>query len=105
VALGNALLNVANLAMPALLIWFLVALRRAERAEEPNIVLRSWMIPVRRGSVVAVAIAAGALPVGYATGQVVLWSLGGIAGAALVFWWIVSRAPSHRVAARVAAEE
>ena len=96
---GNLLLHVANLAMPALLIWLLVALRRAERAEPPTIVLRSWMIPVRRGSVAAVAIAASAFPVGYATGQVVALSLAGIAVAALAFWWIVSRAPSHRAGA------
>lgn len=93
---SNALQNVSNLVGPALLIWFLVALRRAERADPPNIALRSWMIPVRRGSVAAVAIAASAFPVGYATGQVVALSLAGIAVAAVAFWWIVSRAPSHR---------
>ena len=57
------------------------------------------MIPVRRGSVATVAIAALAFPVGYATGQVVAWSLTGIAVAAVAFWWIVSRAPSHRAGA------
>ncbi len=97
---GNALQSVSNLALPALLIWFLVALRRAEQAEPPNIVLRGWMIPVRRGSVAAVAVAASAFPVGYATGQVVAVSLAGIAVAAAAFWWIVSRAPSHGASAK-----
>ena len=91
--------SVAGLVTPVLLIWFLRALRRAEAGETPTIVLKSWMIPVRRGSVVAVAVAALAFPLGYATGQVVLLSLAGMAVAAVAFWWIVSRAPSHRVGA------
>ena len=95
VAPGNAMQAVSNLATPVLLIWLLVALRRAER-EPPNIVLRSWMVPVRRGSVATVAIAAFALPVGYATEQVMVLSLAAIAVAAAAFWWIVGRAPSHR---------
>lgn len=95
VAPGNALQAVSDLATPVLLIWLLVALRRAER-EPPNIVLRSWMVPVRRGSVATVAIAASAFPVGYATGQVMALSLAAIAVAAVAFWWIISRAPSHR---------
>lgn len=93
---GNVLQAVSHLATPALLIWLLAALRRAER-EPPNIVLRSWMVPVRRGSVAAVAIAASAFPVGYATEQVMALSLAAIAVAAVAFWWVVSRAPSHRV--------
>ena len=93
---GNALLNLFSLAGPALLIWLLMALRRAERAEQPTIVLRGWMIPVRRGSVAAVGISATAFAVGYSTGQLVALSLAGMAAAAVVFWWIVSRAPSHR---------
>jgi hypothetical protein len=97
---GNTLQNVSNLAKPVLLIWFLVALRRAERNETPNIVLRSWMIPVRKGSVAAVAIAATAFAVGYATNLVVASSLAGIAVAAVAFWWIVSRAVSHKAAAK-----
>ena len=96
---GSVLVNVASLGMPALLIWFLLALRRAERAEPPTIVLKSWMIPVRRGSVFAVGIAATGFAVSYSAGQVVALSLTGIVVAAVVFWWIVSRAPSHRVAA------
>lgn len=95
---GNTLQNVSNLAKPALLIWFLIALRRAEK-EPPNIVLRSWMIPVRRGSVYAVGISATAFALGYSTGQVAALTLAGIVAAAAAFWWIVSRAASHRVLA------
>ena len=91
--------NVSSLATPALLIWFLLALRRAERTEQPTIVLRSWMIPVRRGSVAAVGIAATAFAVGYSTGQMVVLSVAGIAAAAVAFWWIISRAASHRARA------
>lgn len=93
---GNVLRHVSNLILPALLIWFLISVRRAERTEPPNIILRGWMIPVRRGSVAAVAIAAPAFSVAVGSGQVGEWSLAGIAVAALAFWWIVSRAPSHR---------
>lgn len=95
VAPARALRAILDLATPALLIWFLVALRRGE-SEPPNIVLRGWMVPIRSGAVVAVAIAASALPAGYATGQVTAVSLAAIAVAAAAFWWIVSRAPSHR---------
>lgn len=94
--LGSLLQNVSNLILPAFLVWFLMAVRRAERTEPPNIVLRSWMIPVRRASVATVAIAAPAFSIAVGSGNVVEWSLAGIAVAAVVFWWIVSRAPSHR---------
>jgi hypothetical protein len=95
---GNALQAVSDLATPVLLIWLLVTLRRTE-TEPPNIVLRSWMVPVRRGSVATVAIAASALPVGYATGQVTAMSLAAMGVAAVAFWWIVSRSPSRRPSA------
>lgn len=93
---GNTLQNVSNLAKPAVLIWFLVALRRAEGTDPPNIVLRGWMIPVRRGSVAAVAIGATAFSVGYATGMTGAWSAIGIGAAVGAFWVIVGRAPTHR---------
>jgi hypothetical protein len=93
---GNLLTDIGNLVRPALLIWFLIILRRAERAEPQTIVLRSWMIPVRRGSVVAVGIAATAFSVSYSTGRMAALSLAGTAVAVVVFWWFVSRAPSHR---------
>lgn len=96
VAPGTALQVASNLATPLLLIWLLVGLRRAERTEPPNIVLRSWMVPLRRGSVATVAVAASAIPLGHATGQVVPVSLAALGVAVVAFWWIVSRAPSHR---------
>jgi hypothetical protein len=95
----NVLLSVASLARPALLIWFLLALKRGEEADPPTIVLRGWMIPVRRGSVATVAIAAMAFPLGYPTGQPVVLPLIGIVVAGIAFWWIVSRAPTHRLRA------
>ncbi len=94
---GSVLQSVSGVVQPALLIWFLMALRRAERDDLPTIVLRGWMIPVRRGSVAAVGIAATAFSLGYSTGQMVALSLAGIAVAGVAFWWIVSRAPSHRM--------
>jgi hypothetical protein len=96
---GNGLLYVADLARPALLIWFLLSLRHAERVDAPTIVLRGWMIPVRQGSVYAVGISATAFALGSSTGQIVALSLAGIAIAAAAFWWIVSRATSHRAPA------
>lgn len=93
---GNTLQNVSNIAKPALLIWFLVALRRAEREAPPTIVLRGWMIPVRVASAFAVGISATAFSIGYGNGQVLPWSLAGIVIAAAAFWWIVSRAKTHR---------
>lgn len=95
IASGNVLQAISGLATPVLLIGLLLTLRRAERAP-PNITLRSWMVPVRYGAVAAVAIAASAAPVGHATGQVMASSLTTIAVAFVAFWWIVSRAPSHR---------
>lgn len=92
----HMLRGLVGLAVPGLLIWFLLALRRAERDEQPTIVLKSWMIPLRRGSVVAVGIAATSYGIGNSTGQLVASSLAGIALATVAFWWIVSRAPSHR---------
>jgi hypothetical protein len=91
-----ALAALSELVRPAAFIWFLLALRRAERSEPPTIILRSWLIPVRRASVVAVGIAATAYSVGASTGQVVVVPLAGTLAAALAFWLIVSRAPSHR---------
>lgn len=93
-----ALMAVSELATPLLLIWLLVGLRRAEQ-EPATIVLRSWMVPVRRGAVAAVAVVAGAISIGQATGQVTAFSLAAMAGAAAAFWWVVSRAPSHRAKA------
>lgn len=97
-SLGNVVLAISSVAVPALLIWFLIVVRRAERAEPQTIVLRSWMIPVRRGSVFAVGIAATAFAVGNSTGQVVAFSLAGFVVAAAAFWFIVGRAASHRAA-------
>jgi hypothetical protein len=96
---GNVLLSLASLARPGLLIWFLLALKRGEEADPPTIVLRGWMIPVRRGSVAAVAVAAMAFSLGYPTGQPVVFPLIGIVVAGIAFWWIVSRAPTHRLRA------
>lgn len=92
----TALQVAANVVVPALLFWLLRALRRAESEEPQTIVLRSWIVPVRRGSVVAAAIAGWAFPLGYPTGQMAALSLAAIAAASVVFWWFVGRAPSHR---------
>jgi hypothetical protein len=88
----------SSLVQPVLLALLLLALRRIE-AEPPTIVLRSWMIPVRNGSVGAVGIAATSFALGYSTGQPVAVPLAGAAVAAIAFWIVVSWAPSHRVKA------
>jgi hypothetical protein len=89
---------VADIITPVVLLALLVGLRRVE-TEPPTIVLRSWMVPVRRGSVATVAIIALALPVGHAMGQAMATSVAAIAVGAGVFWWIVGRSASHRVSA------
>jgi hypothetical protein len=97
--MGLGLLQAAgSIVLPALLASVLLALRRNE-TELPTIVLKSWMIPVRNGSVVAVGIAATSFGLGYSTGQVVLVPLAGAIAAVAAFWVVVSRAPSHRVKA------
>ena len=94
---ANALQGVAGLIVPALLIWFLLAVRRGEEEEQQTILLRGWMVPVRRGSVFAVGVAATAFSLGYSTGQMLLLPLAGFAVAAIAFWWFVRSAASHRV--------
>jgi hypothetical protein len=97
--LSTVLHVAANLVVPVLLLWFLRLLRRAEAAKPQTIVLRSWIVPVRRGAVAAAAIAGWAFPLGYPTGQMTILAVAGIVVAAVVFWVVVSRAPSHRAQA------
>lgn len=95
-ALAMSLGAIADLLTPIVLLSLLDRLRRAE-TEPPTIVLRGWMIPVRRASVASLAVIAVALPVGNATGQVVATTAGAILVGAGVFWWVVRRSASHRV--------
>jgi hypothetical protein len=83
--LGVVLHGVYGLITPLVLGGLLVWLRRVE-TEPPTIVLRSWMIPVRRGSVAAVAVIAAALPVGHAMGKTTATSVAAIVVGAVVFW-------------------
>ncbi len=87
-----------NLLPPIALLALLKRLKRVE-TEPPTIVLRGWMIPVRRASVGSLAVVAVAFPIGNATGQVVAATVGAIVVGAGVFWWIVRRSASHRVVA------
>ena len=85
-----------DLLPPIMLLALLERLKRIE-TEPPTIVLRGWMIPVRRASVASLAVIAVAFPVGNATGQVVAATAGAIVVGAGVFWGIVRRSASHRV--------
>jgi hypothetical protein len=96
---GETLPGIARLAVPALLAWFLFSLRRAEAGEEVNILLYGWMIPLRRASVGAVAVAAAAFAVGSSTGWMLAASLGGVAAAIAVFWFVIVQAATHRAPA------
>lgn len=91
--------GVPDLITPVVLGALVMWLRRVE-TEPPTIVLRSWMVPVRRASVATVAIIALALPVGHAIGHPVATSVAAIAVGAGVFWRIVGRSSSHRSVAR-----
>lgn len=73
-------------------------LRRVE-TEAATIVLRGWMVPVRRGAVAAVAAIAAGMPVGSVIGQSAAASLAAIAVGAVTFGWVVARSPSHRASA------
>lgn len=84
-----------DLLPPIVLLALMERLKRVE-TEPPTIVLRGWMIPVRRASVASLGVIAVAFPVGNATGQVVATTAGAIAVGAGVFWWIVRRSASHR---------
>jgi len=97
---GNSLQNVSNLLRPALLIWALVADRRAEanpQAEVGTIEFDRWRMPLVQSSAplaISISVAYG---LGYALGQPwVLTLLGGAIGVGIVTFVLV-RSPWHEL--------
>jgi hypothetical protein len=94
---GNSLQNVINILRPALLIIFLRASRRADRApgsEAGTLEFAIWRAPRTQAAGNATAIVATGFGAGFAIGQPVLGSALGVIAAVIVIVFILSRAPS-----------
>jgi hypothetical protein len=99
---GNTLQNVINIIRPVLLILFLLADRRAERApdsEADTMRFELWRQPRAQAAGIVTAVVATGFGLGFAVQQPVLGSLLGIGVGALVVTLILSRAkPEPEVA-------
>ena len=95
---GNTLQNVANLLRPALLIGFLVAMRRVEashQSEAWTVEFERWRKPLLQASApVTMAIATG-YGVGFAVGQPFLLTLAGVLVSAAILAFVLIRSPWH----------
>lgn len=92
---GNTLQNFNNLVRPALLIFFLVLSRRAERAANSEVGQPSferWRGPRDMAAGALTGIAASGFGIGFAIGQPVAGSLLGIVVGAAVVYFILARA-------------
>jgi len=105
---GNTLHNVTNLFRPALLIIFLTASRRADRApgsEAGTLAFDLWRAPRAQAAGVVTAVVATGYALGFAVRQPVLGSLLGIIAAAIIIVFILSRAPSDPAAAYLRSDQ
>ena len=95
---GNTIQNIANLGRPALLIGFLVALRRAERVpggEAGTVTFDRWRMPLVQASApVTIAIATG-YGVGFGVGQPLLLTLAGVLVGVAILAVVLVRSPWH----------
>lgn len=95
---GNTLQNVINVLRPALLIGFLAASRRADRApgsETGTARFEFWRGPRASAAGISTAVVATGFGLGFAVQQPLLGSILGIIAAVLVVYLILSRTPSH----------
>ena len=95
---GNTLQNVANLLRPALLIGFLVALRRVEaspQSEAGTVEFERWRKPFLQASAPVTVAIATAYGVGFAVGQPFLVSSAGVLVAATILAFVLIRSPWH----------
>jgi hypothetical protein len=106
---GNTLQNVTNLfRRPALLIIFLTASRRVDRApgsEAGTLAFDLWRAPRAQAAGVVTAVVATGYALGFAVRQPVLGSLLGIIAAAIIIVFILSRAPSDPAAAYLRSDQ
>jgi 4-amino-4-deoxy-L-arabinose transferase-like glycosyltransferase len=95
---GNTLQNLSNLLRPMLLIGFLTALRRAERAPASEIHtpgFEAWRAPrVRAAGLMTGSVAAG-FGGGFSTGRPVIGTLVGILTGGALAAWTVSRSAQN----------
>lgn len=92
---GNSLQNVINILRPALLIIFLVASRRAERApdsEAGTVRFEFWRQPRAQAAGILTAIVATGFGVGFAIQQPILGSALGVVIGAVIVTFIIFRA-------------
>ena len=93
---GNTVQNVANLLRPALLIGFLVAMRRVEashQSEAWTIEFERWRRPLLQASAPVTMAIATAYGVGFAVGQPLLLTLAGVLVAAAILAFVFIRSP------------
>ncbi|UCD41012.1 MAG: hypothetical protein JSV69_10520 [Chloroflexota bacterium] len=93
---GNTVQNFANLVRPALLIGFLVASRRAERAPDSEVHMAEfdiWRRPRLEAAGWMTACVATGFGVGFAINQALLATLLGIIIGLVIVWLVISRAP------------
>jgi 4-amino-4-deoxy-L-arabinose transferase-like glycosyltransferase len=95
---GNTLQNVANLLRPALLIGFLVAMRRVEashRSEAWTVEFERWRRPLLQASAPVTMAIATAYGVGFAVGQPLLLTLVGVLVSAVILAFVLIQSPWH----------
>jgi hypothetical protein len=93
---GNTLQNVANLLRPALLIGFLVAMRRVEashQSEAWTVEFERWRKPLLQASAPVTMAIATAYGVGFAVGQPFLVTLVGVLVSAAILAFVLIRSP------------
>ena len=93
---GNTVQNFANLIRPALLIYFLVASRRAERSPDSEVHMAEfdiWRRPRLQAAGWMTACVATGFGVGFAINQALLATLLGIIIGLVIVWLVISRAP------------
>ena len=94
---GNTIQNLGNILKPAILIWFLVRLRRTEAATKPESSFDGWRAPLLASSgLLAVAVSTG-YGVGYAVNQVWLYSLLGAVISVGILTAAISRSAAHEL--------
>jgi hypothetical protein len=97
---ANTVQNVGNLARPALLIWALIASRRAEAlpdSEAGSIEFEEWRMPLLRSAAPVTVTIATAYALGFALAQLWLLSLLGAIIASAIIAFMLVQSPVHKV--------
>lgn len=97
---GNTVQNVGNLVKPALLIWALRSLRRAEgltQSEAGTIEFARWRAPLNQSSAPVTITIATAYGLGFATSQLWLITILGLIIATVILVLALAKSPSHQI--------